>query len=89
VIVDDWEAGEAAAGEIPRKGTGVPIEADCQQERGILRLRGWFASRTSHSAQDDRVGLVGKGSFDCAAGSLRAPAPPLRMTEYGRAHPSG
>jgi hypothetical protein len=25
---------------------------------------------------------MGKGSFDCVAGSLRAPATPLRMTEY-------
>jgi hypothetical protein len=25
----------------------------------VVRLRGWFASRTSHSAQDDIVGDVG------------------------------
>ena len=42
----------------------IPIEAAVQQEcegsprlrsGQALRLRGWFASRTSRSAQDDRV----------------------------------
>jgi len=29
----------------------------CVGRVGVLRLRGWFASRTSHFAQDDRVDL--------------------------------
>jgi len=41
--------------EIPSDGSGSV------RERGILRLRGCFASRNSHSAQDDRFTSSGFG----------------------------